>query len=1469
MKIGKKLLSSILVLSMLFTNLAIVKADSGMSDEKIRVPEGTFERKSEILSDFVSKSDGGTVTNEDGSIILSKKDDGDHHALLNNGERYKSFIYEADVKIIDGISAGLVIGVDNPDNVPAFWYAVNFNTEGTDEFARLFKVAGDVTNYTCISKDEATSKIDFTQTVHMYVEVDENGNFIYKLSDANNQNVIKRTGTIDNWNGGYIGLLTFDSEAKFSNIKFTDTSSKNFETDLTGIEENNYWKIGDIGITGISDEGADSFLLSKSTGDNFVYEADVKFNERKGAASLVFRASDDLETKNMYVANVNGETGEARLFKFENNAAIDLGKSKYISLTDNNEYHLKVTVIDKHMVYYINGELVMNTADYTMNTSNDDSHYGQNDVISSGEFGLLTWNGNVTYQNVEYTAITVDNSPQLTDLTIESNDGKVDKQIQFASGQYVYITYVSNATTSVKLSPVIGNDSIITATDEDGKTVDINNLPVTKDLQTYTLTVRNGDAKVLYRVRVHRQQPDETYYNEDYRGQYHYSVKDGWANDPNGMVYFNGEYHLFYQYYDSDKWGPMHWAHATSTDLIHWEEHPIEFYPDEYGTMYSGCAVIADHETAPAIFDENQEGIVFFITANGTNGADGQRVIAAYSKDGKTFQKYDEGKVLLDWKDDPLYNTAFRDPKVFRYENKWFMVIAGGPLRIYSSTNLVDWKIESTYGDLHTECPDLYPLTVTDENGKDTGEVKWVLDRGGRKYKIGDFKQVDDKWTFVPDSQYASPNANGMGNEDNDGIMNFGMDSYAAMTYYKGDFGTADSFKAQDIIAINWMNTWEAGFCNAIPDANGNTVFNGTFNLQLELGVRKDSEGKYYLTQTPIDAYQELRDEANKVELKDATINENNELLSDFSGDSYEIVANLRPDTNSTEVGFKVRTGDNQETVIKYDLTNNLLTMDRRQSGVTVVNEDRINVNSQSVTKNADGSIDLHIYVDRSSVEVFTKDYTVAGAMQIFASPVSQGLSVYSKGGNTTGDITVYPLKSIWTDKITPTKPTAVGLDKTNVNAYVGDEFTLNGWVSPIEVSQDIVYSVDNDGVISLEQDGSQAKITALSSGTVTVTAASVKDPSIKKECVIQIRENNFKTNLTDFTAVSGNWYIDGESYYGSHNDNAFLFANKLETNEFKYEIDATYESGILNFIFQSQTTNVWDGCYALQLNGNIVRLFDFKGDHTFEEKNTLEKPEDNQYHIEINVKGNNIVATVNGVEYINYEVTDTDRQYNEGYVGLGLYNAAASYQNFYVVTDELKVSVFNGESDKAEYTYYDSRATATVTAEQVIGKKFLYWVNEYDRIISYKDTYSFIVVNNTVLKAVYGTDDTTVEKVPSIVMDPNCTITTVDGKYRLSFNGKLFLPEDYKLVEFGMLFTPVAEPDKNGFVIGGSVTPMQKLVVTSKNSEGQYVVNINNVKAGVARSGRMYMTYKDAAGNTTTIYSEEISKTGILPAIN
>lgn len=428
----------------------------------------------------------------------------------------------------------------------------------------------------------------------------------------------------------------------------------------------------------------------------------------------------------------------------------------------------------------------------------------------------------------------------------------------------------------------------------------------------------------------------------------------------------------------------------------------------------------------------------------------------------------------------------------------------------------------------------------------------------------------------------------------------------------------------------------------------------------------KESDGKYYLTQTPIKGYKDLRDTENKVEVKDATITEDNNPLKDFDGDSYEIVATMKPEDDATEIGFKVRTGEGEETVVKYNTQTEQMTIDRSKSGTLVANGD-INVRGQKVTKNDDGTIDFHIYVDRSSVEVFSKDYTVAGAMQIFPSIASRGLEVYSKGGDSKADITVYPLQTIWTDK--EAAPTGLRLNKSSLEGYVGDEFSLNATVVPLGTQEDVVYTVEGDAV-KLSQNGAKASITAVKTGKATITVSLKDHPEIKKTCEVTIRENNFKTNLTKFNAVAGKWYIDGETYYGSHNDNGFLFADKVNTDKFTYEVDAKFNSGILNFIFQSQTQNAFDGCYAVQLADNRVRLFDFKGDKTFAETNTLEKADDGKYHVEIKVDGYHIIVTVNGKQYIDTEITDKDHQYSEGYVGLGLYNASAEYQNFYINTN-------------------------------------------------------------------------------------------------------------------------------------------------------------------------------------------------------
>lgn len=1118
----------------------------------------------------------------------------------------------------------------------------------------------------------------------------------------------------------------------------------------------------------------DSFLLSSTKGKDFVYEADVSFKERKGAASLILRSNGLTEGKDrkMYVANINGESGEARLFKFEDDRSVDVFQPQKVKLTDDNTYHLKITAIGKHMAYYINDKLVINTADYTMGDDASDNAAavlgGQNDALTEGQFGLLTWDANVVYKNVTFSSITEENTPQLSGLKAEAKGGNIENPIAFDKHQYVYVTYASNATKSVSLVPEkVNQDTEITATNEEGKKVDLKNIPLTKDKQVYTLTAKNQGAEVVYRVRVHKMKPDAEYYNEDYRGQYHYSVKDGWGNDPNGMVYYNGKYHLFYQYYDKAVWGPMHWMHATSKDLIHWEEDTIQFYPDEYGTMYSGCAVIADHETAPDIFKEGEKGIVFLVTADG--GSEGQKIIGAYSKDGKTFHKYEDGKVLMHWKEDSLNNSAFRDPKVFRYENQWFMVVAGGPLRIYSSKDLVNWKEESVYKDLNTECPELYPLEVTDEKGQKNGQYKWVLNRGGRKYKIGDFKQVDGRWSFVPDEQYKSTNANGMGNEENDGIMNFGPDSYAAMTYYISDFGTKDNMKLPDLIEINWMNTWEQNFCKLIPYANGNDVFNGTYNLQCKLGVRKESDGTYYLTQTPIEEYKELRDTEHKVS-KQGVVTEENNLLKDFDGDSYEIVAKITPGEDVTETGFKVRTGDGQETVVKYDMEQKKFILDRSKSGTLIVNGD-INVRGQKVEKNADGSLDFHIYVDRSSVELFSKNDTVAGAMQIFPSIASRGLEVYSKGGESQADITVYPLKTIWKDK----QPAQAGirLNQSKYEGYVGDQFQLKADTVPVGVDAQVVYSVKGDAV-KLAQNGKCALVTAVKKGTAEITAALKDHPEIKKTCTVTIRENQFKTNLTQFHATAGKWYIDGDTYYGSHNDNGFLFADKVKTDKFTYEINTKYTSGIANFILRANTQDVWQGCLAVQLNGQKVRLFDFKGDKTFAEVNDLEKPSDNKYHLEIAVNKTKIKVSVNGKEYLNTEVPT---MYEEGYVGLGLWNASAQYQNFYIVTDLPVTKIITKVED-----LNPAINSSLEELEKLLPKKVTVAAEDFEK----KDPaaiawdFSKVDVNKPGIYTVTGTVGTAKTTV-SVTIRSNKALEALTKE---EYNGKDYTADSYKVYE-------------------------------------------------------------------------------------
>lgn len=245
---------------------------------------------------------------------------------------------------------------------------------------------------------------------------------------------------------------------------------------------------------------------------------------------------------------------------------------------------------------------------------------------------------------------------------------------------------------------------------------------------------------------------EKNLYKEKLRPQVHYTTKRGWNNDPNGMVYYNGEYHLFYQYNPyENKWGNMHWGHAVSKDLLHWKELPAALMPDKLGTIYSGSAVI-DYKNTSGFGTKKNPAMVAIYTADngGRDGSRKQQQCVAYSLDkGRTFTKYEGNPVIPANK--RFGSEHERDPKVFWYQpgNHWVMILHEGiHYCIYNSSDLKSWKYMSSLEDYFWECPELFELAV---DGNDSNK-KWVVFNVRGNYQIGNFD--GKKFTAETEMQY-------------------------------------------------------------------------------------------------------------------------------------------------------------------------------------------------------------------------------------------------------------------------------------------------------------------------------------------------------------------------------------------------------------------------------------------------------------------------------------------------------------------------------------------------------------------------------------------------------------------------------------------------------------------------------------------------------------------------------------------
>ena len=444
----------------------------------------------------------------------------------------------------------------------------------------------------------------------------------------------------------------------------------------------------------------------------------------------------------------------------------------------------------------------------------------------------------------------------------------------------------------------------------------------------------------------------DTTNREQYRPLYHHTPAYGWMNDPNGMFFKDGVWHLYFQRnpYGS-QWENMTWGHSTSTDLIHWTFQGDPVQPDAWGSIFSGSSVVDKNNTAG--FGEN--AIVALYTSAGEN----QTQSMAYSTDnGKTFTKYDGNPIITSNVPD------FRDPHMF-WNEKWNMILAAGQqMNIYSSDNLKDWKFESSFGAEYGshggvwECPDLMKMKV-----RGTDKEKWMLvcniNPGGpsggsaTQYFVGDF----DGHKFTCESK---PEVTKW--------MDYGKDHYATVTFDNAPNGRH--------VALAWMSNWP--YANQVPTLQ----YRSANSIPRDLGLF-EYKGNTYCSVTPSEEITAARSKKPSKSLSEAC----------------EMVVNLKGDATITLSNSK-----GEKVVMTYKAKDETFSMDRTLSGKTDFSSDFAAITTAPVYGKMNK---LRIFIDKSSIEVFDNDGKMAMTNLVFPTKPYDKVTIKGK----TKKYAVYKLK--------------------------------------------------------------------------------------------------------------------------------------------------------------------------------------------------------------------------------------------------------------------------------------------------------------------------------------------------------------------------------------------------------------------------------------------------------------------------
>ena len=472
--------------------------------------------------------------------------------------------------------------------------------------------------------------------------------------------------------------------------------------------------------------------------------------------------------------------------------------------------------------------------------------------------------------------------------------------------------------------------------------------------------------------------------SEAFRPLFHHTPRYGWMNDPNGMFYKDGVYHLCFQYnpYGS-MWGNLSWGHSTSTDLVNWKAEEPVLVPDGLGMIFSGSCVVDKENTAGF----GKDAVVAIYTSAGAS----QIQSLAYSLDnGRTFKTYENNPIITSDKE-------CRDPNMFWHaeSGRWILVLAAALERemwIYSSPDLKNWKKESSFGRGYGcqegvwECPDLMQLPV-----RGTDEKKWVLicniNPGGpfggsaAQYFVGDF----DGKTFTCDTK---PEVTKW--------MDYGKDHYATVSW--------SNAPDDRHTVIAWMSNWQ--YANIVPTKQ----YRSANSLPRDLGLYKVGDGDYYLTTVPAPETLALRGKKT-MDYGAFSVGKNGVAKKLPVANNGICEVNLELDARTAgKVNITLSNPKGEQTVLTYNLTDNSFGMDRTRSGLTDFSKDFPAITLAPAPQGRKQH--LRLFIDRCSIEAFDGEGRFVMTNLVFPTEPYTTLSISTdKGRCRVGNLTVYPLE--------------------------------------------------------------------------------------------------------------------------------------------------------------------------------------------------------------------------------------------------------------------------------------------------------------------------------------------------------------------------------------------------------------------------------------------------------------------------